>query len=471
MDLTQHALQQGLTPTVISVRWCLWMHNDILLDLLLEHMDIKVLQSKSSQLIRDLARCEDINLANRLLQAGLDIQSPFQQSDSFLLLKHLVENNSFQLIDWLNKKNVAIQESHAKKLLPIAVENGNLKIIEWLAGQAHASYLDALELKGPSDEEINQRLQCYCLSTPLPIVDHLITHHYPELKDQFKMITNQLSVLVRFPSVKDRSEVSQALKSTQSYIKSSFEYAASNLKAIEQLLPQCTTTSWHQLLQSIIKLRSKTNRDPLPTTYFNLRHSIPDEYITPLITLDKLELDPNSFSTTRYYHAWNSFHTLDRQNSLENTSIVIDLDEDCIEFNYTLPNHETVNINRLFVDHLSGSTIMFWNHATPEVLNLTQDHLNDLHLKVMNFSLREDNQRDFEALVARTYWLIATLCETERGTPHNAMMWLNLAYRKHNLPVPIPKLEHFFLDNTMLVLPMEEAVARWRTFFESVKTY
>ncbi|MEI8365183.1 MAG: hypothetical protein WCF65_02085 [Parachlamydiaceae bacterium] len=32
--------------------------------------------------------------------------------------------------------------------------------------------------------------------------------------------------------------------------------------------------------------------------------------------------------------------------------------------------------------------------------------------------------------------------------------------------IPSPKLEHFFLDNTMLMIPIEEAIRKWKTFFE-----
>lgn len=53
-----------------------------------------------------------------------------------------------------------------------------------------------------------------------------------------------------------------------------------------------------------------------------------------------------------------------------------------------------------------------------------------------------------------------------RGTPHNALMLLNLIYKHHGLPPPVPTLNNFFLDNTMLMLPYEKAVKDWSTYFE-----
>ena len=83
------------------------------------------------------------------------------------------------------------------------------------------------------------------------------------------------------------------------------------------------------------------------------------------------------------------------------------------------------------------------------------------------YTFRE-NQEEFYKLVVRGYWLITTLSEMGRGTPHNAIIWLNIVYDKNKLPPPIPKMEYFMLDNMMLVLTVEEAIARWHTFFEEI---
>lgn len=34
-------------------------------------------------------------------------------------------------------------------------------------------------------------------------------------------------------------------------------------------------------------------------------------------------------------------------------------------------------------------------------------------------------------------------------------------------PPPIPKIDHFFLDNTMIVTPVEKAIENWESYFES----
>lgn len=110
------------------------------------------------------------------------------------------------------------------------------------------------------------------------------------------------------------------------------------------------------------------------------------------------------------------------------------------------------------------------NHTPQTTLKEIQNHVEELQKEILTYNLNftdSKNLKLFYEKVARGYWLIATLCETVRGTPHNAMIWLNLMYEHHKLPPPIPKIDHFFLDNTMLVTPVEKAIENWESYFES----
>jgi hypothetical protein len=74
---------------------------------------------------------------------------------------------------------------------------------------------------------------------------------------------------------------------------------------------------------------------------------------------------------------------------------------------------------------------LLWTHAGNDSITTCSPYLDSLHRQVFNFKLTKENQDEFNRLVAETYSLIATLCETARGKPHIVFVYLRALIKKN----------------------------------------
>jgi hypothetical protein len=465
IPLAEQVLKLEVPVTRSSLIWCIEMHNKKLLNLYLEHANPQMIQQQSEIFIKALAMCEDMEIADLFYAKGLDVQEALPNLELY------IKENQFQMVKWLFNKKIVVRDLElAQALFKEALASNNIEIIHLVAehmGELFESgYPASVGLSQEVTPPVLLVLQNLALHSPLPVLYHFLMNYYPSLVPDLNKMLPSLALLVRFPAEKEKIEVSYRWRDPKIYQDNSFKYAEENQAFIQEIVTELPNLTWNAFLNKVIKNRLK--RHPfLDENYKLLRRDQNNDIAgTPLTVCCDSDSTLAHIDPCRYFHAWNRSNI---GQSLSNYPQSVSAEVSSFHFYYTLPSKERVIITTLdveFASNIRGFRKLRWQHANPQVVVKCQERLEDLHKQVIQFKLTDSNQAEFYKLVAETYWLIATLCETGRGTPHNAMIWLNAVYLQHKLPPPIPKMEHFFLDNTMLMVPVEEAIARWHTFFE-----
>lgn len=360
-------------------------------------------------------------------------------------------------------------------------------------------------LKPPLTDPLSSEKLLLNMALNSPLTDvYEIAKLHPPLLAVFPDVKKKIALLVRLPPKFREEVVSKSLN----YANESKNYAMENSEFIDNILPRVSRMSKNELLSAIIANRVQRNPN-LDEKYQKRTLDVPYTVSTPFtflpygpILYPRSVRDCTIFDVNRYYpslnHLTNLFYNPEngewqiKDNGSISVNIVKDIGikawilKGCKEvkghcpidilfdhattevvFQYTLPDGEKVSITQWHAGNLN----FLWTHPDRETVAKMQSHMEDLHTQLLEYHLDVDdidNKKKFDELLARAYWLTATLCETSRGTPHNAMMYLNIILAYHKLPPLIPKLEHYFLDNTMLVTPIEEVIKKWNTYFEPV---
>lgn len=458
-------IEKGLPITPRALFNCLRVSNDKSLNLFLSTPNAKDLVKGSSEvLLKELVFSNDVIAAEKLHSCGLDLSS------ALTLLESSMGNFQCEMVEWLLKKGVTTSEQNVyERLLNQAVLYKNLKIISLIADKLgdenikRIPYPDLLKINNSNAESL---LQGFILCSPLESVFELVKSK--NLESYMKDLLKLTPLLVRFPKQIFRENLHETFKDLNKYIESSWIYAKGNFELIEKLKGELELLTWQEMLGWIANDRY----DRLAKKNNSYRRSF-DEGRNEI---SRTPIFFNSFATDlrgyyepslKYLFKLQSDHELD-----------IEISNNQYIYTYQIPKtNENIEMTTLAFDFIplpprprestnENSWIARWNHTPKESFAALKPHIDELHKEIVDYDLKTGNPSELIEKIARCYWLIATMCQMERGTPHNAMIWLNLVFSYHNLPYPIPSLNYFFLDNIALVLPLEEFIKRFKTFLE-----
>jgi len=319
-------------------------------------------------------------------------------------------------------------------------------------------------------------------------LSQLVAAH-PDYASTFREVLEILPLLVRFPTIEFFREMkNDPSKSVAGYVSGSGWYVGENQELLRTLVAELPNMTRDQFLSKVMEdrvSRLPEDKKEEKRLYGTKQIKNPnDGHRTPWINgLAKSAPSPNRYS-------WSLRHLIPLCQDQEGESwqkpdpSSVDLvspdtpsiprvyggqafwQPNSLQYYYTYEDDE--GEHRLPTTHISPTFDWIW-HTSPDTIEELQSHLETLHKEIVDFDLDIGDPKslgEFNEKVARGYWLISTLCETHRGTPHNAMMWLNAICEHHHLPPPIPKLDHFFLDTTMVVSPLEEVIEKWTSYFE-----
>lgn len=445
----QELMDAGMTFNCESIINCIHMPNKAL-DLLIQAPHAKDLIKKHSKaILTELLYCNDISAAEKLYVKGLDLSSAL-----FLLDKNM-GNCEHEIVSWLIQKGMSSSDQQVyERILQLAVDNKNLTIIrvlsEKLGGPSitKISYPEILKIDSFNAEEL---LKGFILCSPLEEVYAL--SKALKLQDLAAELLKRASLFVRFPKEGFRKQLDEALKNTDTYVENSWKYAENNFQFIEKTKDELNKLSCQELLWKIATHRY--NHMSTPDIEY-LSENRP--YATPIES--GFFRNPNRFPS-RYEPALKYL-----LNRVADKEIELDIFNNHHLFTYSIPEtKETIEMTMLHFNY-PLSYIVQWIHSPPKNLPSLKPHVDKLHKEIIDYDLKEGSKAELVDKIAHCYWLIATMVQFSRGTPHNAMMWLNLVYAHHGLTPPIPKLEAFFLDNRALMLSVVEFAKHFKTFLE-----
>lgn len=505
-------LDQRLPITQEMLRGCLTTLNYHAIDNLLKASDKQFIVDSKEAIFEVLMAYRDPHLGGLISK-----HAPYLAAmiDTRTLNTGAEEGNDW-FIEWAIAGGRVLPPEEAAKLLPEALNAGNLRLIRRLSeiaskGNEAISYpenllMDDIDKPGFRKEMVMH----FALFSPLEEVYTLVAQH-PQWAEALEQVAALLPLLVRFPTMQFAGQIGYRGRSLADYISGTMNYAEENRTITGKLLPMLShpdtgILSRKALLESIVENRfsrlvAKAKEDQRDfifkieklKAYSRFRKDETDwriSHSTPIYEANSKSINViTSLGPTVYTlitdakpqrYSWSLKHLGElcynketnewHLPSNETVDIIRDIDPllhivQVLSYKYTYTSDDgkrvelpTTKINQRMMDHTPHQTIQ-----------KLQDHLESLHTQLVSYDLdfaNPESLKQFNEMIARGYWLIATLCETDRGTPHNAMIWLNLMYEHHKLPPPIPKIDHYFLDNTMIVTPLEKAIEKWETYFE-----
>lgn len=407
------------------------------------------------------------------------------------LLSTAVHNRQFWFVNWiLSQEGSSFKPEAIKQLIQHAIRTYNLSIVKDLYEYLKEDKKKYLEVVNktffPPDRYHDKKflvknLTKLAIISPLPDLYEVVAFN-PILAEFLPEALEISALLVRFPNQKFAQEVTKT-SHIEAYLENSIQYARENLDFLNNLNPMKLTRD--NLLNCIIKnriFRFPSSKSLQADGYSDATIiSVAGEgYGRKLINYkcERQSEHPNftpifSLNPQRELHrySWCVRHleNLTFKDGLHqiplSTSMIINTRYGLLDYFYSAEDEKKQLLTTRFA---TCTTFWYdWYHTPASTVIALQSYLEKLHKEILDFNLTDPGAKQaFLAKVAKGYWLIATLCETDRGTPHNAMLWLNIMFKHHKLPPPIPKIEHFFLDNTMLMLPVENAIDNWETFFE-----
>lgn len=487
LDLLSYDLSgdaEGILRQAISRKDCyqigpklvesaLKFHNYTLLNVIFSSLSREQLETFSKLIVDELKSEEDPMIGAILIKHQPDFVKQYVSKE---VLKSAVTEGRGWFVRWVLENGIALDQKEINALLPLALKTFNLEIIQSLYEYAEKKKLSVevdfetfFNTNLPKEKEIQfDYLFGYFMNSSLSRAMKLIDFD-PSLFVHVPRILELLSVITRFPE-KYRNEIDydrhitldeekpQSNVSAEKYISKSKEYAEANRKFIDSIVLNMPKTH-KELLNSIATEKfSRVKNDPFYIDYVRDRFGPNNAFVgeTPITGV-----------VDRYNHSLRHFCEIAFGSNTGNKmsdypSIKIENGDPV--FHYTDRNGESKKLTTI----RQFSFSMFWLHTASKTVEELQSEIELLHQQLLEKKdlSNPENKKLFNEKIARYYYLASTLCEKGRGTPHNAMMMLNIFYAYHKLQPPIPVLEHFFLDNTMLMLPIEVVIERWESFFE-----
>lgn len=463
---------------VDTLKACMYAQNLPLIDFILSKSSPEWKAKNLEAILETFLETEDPNTEKFLLKymPNIGLQCPTS------LLEKAVVNGCVRFVEMMLTHGKTLSPVEETKLAIEACGKYNLPMIKLFCHEKGGIPLPlARQLEsytGPESYEKRCKiLLSFALHSPMPEIYKLV-QRYPEYTDALADVLEKLPLLVRLPR-KYQHEARTNFQDLPTFISSSDEYARKNCAFIEE---HPLDQNRDDFFEAIVSRRTKEHSlDPgyKKKVMDNSSYSSNTQFYRcddgkksqDVENLPNISIALGILKTSRYYPSLSHLSQMLYDPTLKNWRFPSHLSllksHKCnnviIDSTYDLPT-ETVKLSKMEQGDFSSC----WYHPLQAPVKKMQDELNKLHSEVFTYKLtsEEANRNMFFEKVARLYWLTATLCEMERGTPHNAMMYLNGIYAHHKLPGPIPKLEHFFLDNTMLMIPVETAIKDWKSYFE-----
>lgn len=458
--IIKELVEKGVPITKEALLNSVRVYNYPVLELFLNSNDIKGLVKENSEsLLEQIVYTNDFKAAELLFEKGLDLSSALS------LLMSNMENCQYEIVEWLLEKGVKTSDQKIYDVvLAEAIKTNNLRIIQTIVEKLgdetikKVSFPDLLKVE---DSNAEQLLKGYILCSPLQDVVNLAKKL--KLEKHLSKLLPYAPLFVRFPKFKFRESVDSKWRDMCKYISESWKYAAQNYDFIQSIQKEIRDLSLQDLLKKITEERYK-NMSSKNESY--LKEGVKTH--TPFLWDSYKGSDYNKYLPqirSRYAPSLQYLCHLIYKKEIE-----FKFSNNTYTIRYK-GSEEKINVEMttLSFDAISGDFVIGqWSHTPPDSVEALKPHLEDLHKEIIDFDLKPGLETKLTEKIANCYWLIATMCQKARGTPHNAMMWLNIVYTYHGLPFPIPKMNFYYLDNMALMLPVEEFVKRFNTFLEPV---
>jgi hypothetical protein len=405
---------------------------------------------------------EDEKIANACLKKCPDLRL----GCTFELFKKGVTQGFTWFTDWILKESrFDLSQELREECLSIAIKSYNLDLMKCLDKDC-VKHLNLDQIKEDKNLLL-QEVTKYAIQSSLLSV-YALLEVYPEIATVLIEALEKASLVVRFPNLLYPAELNQENSDIEKYLKNTLDYSKENNDFVIKTVSTISKISHNQFIDLIIN--DRYNRFPLLNREEEYSKK---DYKTKLLESETTSttytpLNKENGLPCRYTHSLKhladfayDFEAQEWKSKLPYSSVK--WDNSGILFSYKTESFSLLSYPTTRVCFES------WIHTPKRTVHYLKNEREALHRDIFNFPLKADDPKSmrlFLAKVARGYWLMATLCEVIRGTPHNSMIWLNEVYRHHNLPPPIPLKDHFFLDNTMLMIPYERAIELWETFFE-----
>lgn len=445
-------MANGMPISKEALNFSLRVANYKVLDLLLTASDSRdLLKVHSKIFLKELLYSNDVFAAEKLYAKGLDLSS------ALALVEKEMGDCEYEILEWLFQKGVSTSDQKLyDSLIQHALIYKNLRAIRLIsekAGDAKITkviYPDVLKLDHSNAE---QQLKGFILCSPLSDVYALAKA--TRLEGMTSELLKYASYFVRFPKHSFREQINKDLKDMDTYIKASWQYAEENYKFVQSTKGKQKDMCWQKLLATITL--DRYDRMPIKNEDYKTM-VFSGQVKTPLVF--------NVFGAKNQRRSRYEPVFRDLSKMLATHEIVLDNTNNQLHYSYVIPEtKEVVQMTQLDMNS-DGVHIAIWRHTKPSNFKSLIPHIDKLHKEILDYDLQKGTKKELVAKIARCYWLIATMCQIKRGTPHNAMQWLNSVYNHHGLKAPIPLLKDYFLDNIALKLPEEMFVKLFETFLE-----
>lgn len=479
-DKTHHRFVQKmkehkLVPDAGLLKDCILSYNYPYIQVILDNLPDIISPKEHIILLNAIQISEDARLSELILKKVPELAKKCPPD----LIKRAVLHSRYSFIEWLEANGRKLREDEAKDLLS-AQMGSHIPLIKLLCKRAKVDERQAFNIDALASDQMRlQKLRELSIFSPIGSIYAFVADH-PEFDTSLRQVISEIAVFWRYPNLDLAMELNSGYSDLTKYVTRTYHYARGNLEDIEELEEEMEDLTRDELLERIVEYRSQRN-DHLEAGYkeksmnFELNWSTPfyewpGRMMPPLET--HLSIDPG-MKFVRY--SWCLRHLA--RLCLDDLTGKWDKPEGLVDFNpfmgshglqYYYPYKTEGEVYGVPTNSIDNEWKMMM-HTHPQSIRILQEHLQQLHDELLQYPLDmldNANRKEFFKRVAEGYWLLATLVEYHRGIPHISMIWLQLIYRRHNLPMPIHKPDHFLLDTTMLVTPFEKAIADWESYFE-----
>jgi hypothetical protein len=473
-------LDKGYPVEFPTIQQALYSCNYPCICLILQYATDSLLEKNASSILKELMKLEDPRMYELVIKRFPKILA---KVDLFSLLREAILNGHASFIEWILTSEEKLNLKSLETLVLIAPQSYHLTIIKGLCQRLQSVtqerlYPAILNLELNDEQKLFEQISAFAVLSPLSDVFEL-TIFYPQIGKVLPQVLELISLLVRFPNKKCATEVNAQFEDITFYIQHSLKYAQENLRFIQKVLPLIQQISQDQLLDAIILNRVAKNKNLAPEYSQKYKYFRVTSY-TALIdtTNEKLSVKECCLDQTRKTglnrYGWSIRHFAEIAFDSKTQTWKIPTDDHFIVYNESF---NTIQYRYNFKDSQEReqdcetsfftANLSRWVHnISSDTLQKLEPHLEELHKKIFNFSGASSDRDTLLKMIATVVWLKSTNPPALRGTPHNVMIELYLAYAHNHLGFPIPKINNFFLDNVMLMLTFPKALENWNSFFE-----
>lgn len=470
LEFYKELVRSGYKVTLQVLKNTIWCHNYDLFNFLLKEVPLN--EKYQLVMLQEIKVVQNPKLNEILLRYYPKIFTSFSEKE--LKLEDGIKEGYGDFVILCLKNGLEISDDGLKKFLSLALQSYQLGLIRFLCEYGEKkkfkveTYPKILHLESLSQKNLKELLLKYVIFSPLKEF-YDIAALYPQL---FLFIPDIMEVclLVRFPNSIFARDINSEFADKNEYIKSSKDYILGNREFIKEVLPTLKDFKSHKdLLDKIWKNRFKRLKNS-DIGYELDRFSFAS---TPLLDHETIEIGEKteyvSTGITRYNWSLRHLNSLlyHEESRISNQSLLPSIVAKDQKVTFLDKNFLMTTI---CADSKFHESPLYWYHTDIGLVKGFSKHiLTKLEKEIFSYTLDisdPKNRMTFFQKVALVYFYYSTLCEKTRGTPHNAMIWLNLVYEHHRLPPPVPRCEHFFLDNTMLMRFPEKAIEEWDSYFE-----